>query len=147
MKIYIELFIFLYYVIYVAAEYDVLPSISESWYQMGREKFLFTLFCFSLGTIHATHGGVLFFLSGSSLIFAGAATTFKPKRTTAYYVHMAGAIMAIVLSVAALATHGIWWPIPAIIIIALAIRRDDNATWWVEIFSFLFIMMGITQLK
>lgn len=135
------------YVIYVAAQYDILPSISQSWYEMDRDKPLFTFFCVSVGALHLGHGGVLFFLSGACLVFVGVATRFKPKRTTEYYIHMGGAVMAIVLSVVSLLISGIWWPAVAILILALAVRRDENATWWVEIFSFLFIIMGIAQIQ
>ena len=141
----LQLGIFLTFIILVWSQHGVLPSISESWYTL-KEKWMFTLFCYSLGFLHLFHepGNILYMLAGFSLIFVGAATRFKDGAYTTA-IHIGGAISAIILSFIALAIKGIWLgPIFTGLTWGwFKFFNIKNRTWWVEIVAFVFIMLSI----
>ena len=141
--------IFLSYVTFLWITFKgPIPSISDSWYLLkGRQKFLFTLFCFSLGItmLFQSVPSALFFLSGVALSFVGINTTFKDDWIIPY-VHFAGAGLCIVFALLGIGFVLNSW-IPMIIFVILAglikLLKVKNDVWWIEIAAFLAIIFGL----
>lgn len=146
----IQLLIFTSYVTFLLIKFKgTLPSISDSWYKLeGLTKYLFTVFCWGLAIPLLYQGNgttLLFFLSGSCLAFVGVDTMFKDKDFTKY-IHFIGAGAAITLAFLGIGVeYHSWIPIIfcALSIIALKLLKVKNFTWWTEISSFLFIIVGL----
>jgi hypothetical protein len=126
-----------------------LPSISDSWYELEEPtRWLFTLFCWSLGGImlfQGTETTPLFFLSGTGLMFVGAATQFKWSGAHTNLVHYGGALVGIMGGLCGLGVeYGNWTPLLAWSFGTLALRvaKIENFTWWVEILAFVSIISG-----
>lgn len=152
-----QIAVFILYVGYVVKYYGILPSISESWYRM-RYPAMFTLFCFALGFPMFFHSRefnqaiagpgdytFLFYLS-MFLCFTGAATDFKKK--VADKVHFIGAAISIIAAVAGITLQYqlYWLPIGWLISLLITILFAKNRVWWVEIFSFAWIMAGLFKI-
>lgn len=144
---YIQLAIFTTYIIFIVSKFGVLPSISDSWYSLGKKAPLFTLFIWGISIPMAVMGGlhnnVWYFLAGSLLCFTGGAAAFK--ESMAGTIHSIGAVGGITLALVGLASVGVYWPLIAVISLSLGIRysKINNQTWWVEIISFVFIEAGL----
>ena len=136
--------VFVTFITYVWARFGVLDSISASWYALGKQGWIFTLFLWAISIPLCIVGeNVWFFLAGTCLCFTGAAAAYKEKMTNT--VHYIGAVGGIGLSLAGLLQNGIWWPLVTFLITAIAIRRVKNKTWWVEIAAFWLIIVGLAQ--
>lgn len=126
-----------------------LPSISDSWYELKEPaRWLFTLFCWSLGgamLFQGTEETPLFFLSGTGLMFVGAATQFKWSGANSNLVHFGGALVGIMGALCGLGIeYGNWkpllvWSIGTLLLQYIKIR---NFIWWVEILAFVSIIGG-----
>jgi hypothetical protein len=141
--------IFISYVSFLMIKFKgPIPSISDSWYLLkGRQKFLFTLFCFSIGILMLFQSvpSALFFLSGSALSFVGINTTFKDSWITPY-VHFAGAGLCIGFALLGIGfVLNSWLPLIGFVISAVSIglAKIKNETWWIEIAAFIFIILGL----
>jgi hypothetical protein len=140
---YIQLAIFIFYVGYVWLKVGVLPSISESYYQIN-ERWMFTIIlCWGLGLSNVMRGSEWYFFSGAALCFTGAASSFKDWSVTKH-VHNAGAVLCILLSIIGLAYQGVYYtavPIVAFSLVAI-LSKMPNRIWWIEVVAFLSIISG-----
>ena len=140
-------------VIFVLIKFGILPSISDSWYELtaigGVWYSLFTWFCFGLGILmfFQTNGStVLFFISGAGLSFVGAATMFKSSDYWTPKIHFGGAITGIFGALIGIGIERNLW-IPAAVwavgTILIEIFKIRNSTWWVEVLAFSCIGLGL----
>jgi hypothetical protein len=150
----IQIVIFVSYVSFIILKFGILPSISESWYKLRELKGswygLFTLFCFGIGiTMFGQTNGVapgLFFLSAAGFSAVGVATMFKLKDDIQPYIHFVGALCGVIG-----ALLGIWverctsFPFIFFMAISLLITLtiEKNRTWWIEMYAFLCISLGL----
>jgi hypothetical protein len=141
---------FILYVTFIVYKFGVLPSISDSWYQLdGLQKSLFTWFCWSLGGLMAyqTNGDTgLFVLSGGGLLFVGAATMFKTDEAKSNLVHPLGAFLCISGALVGLLIERHTF-IPLILFVfssgVISLLVKTNKIWWVEISAFVAILLGL----
>ena len=141
--------VFIAYVSYIVKLFGVPDSISESWYLLGRDGILFSLFCSALAVCMMYQGNdksMFFVFSGVGLAFVGGATMFKWKGAYTDRIHYAGASIGI-----GSALVGLWFdygdPRPVAVFIPLAILtgglKPKNAIFWIEIWAFLCILLGL----
>ena len=141
---------FVLYVTFIVNRFGILPSISESWYRLeGLQKSLFTFFCWSIGglMLFQTNGDTgYFFLSGAGLSFVGAATMFKTDEAKSNYVHPIGAVSGIIgAHLGIIFERHIYIPSIIFVIFYLSIILfvKRNKMWWIEIFAFITILIGL----
>lgn len=156
------LIIALNFIIYVGATwitFGVLPSISDSFYfwdyKLGRGwGYIFTIFCWILGfplvmlaSIMPENFQWIAFLAGSGFGFVGAACLIKDPNVME--IHGKAAAVGIIASLfLAGISVGSWaWIVIGIgvlisIIIALC-KKIENKIWWVEITSFLSVIIPL----
>jgi len=135
---------FILYITFIVYKFGILPSISESWYRLtGLYKSLFTWFCWVIGglMLFQTNGETgMFFLSGSGLMFVGAATMFKTDEAKSNIIHPIGAFLCVIgAHLGIIFERNTYYP--SIIFVVIFVKR--NKTWWVEISSFITILMGL----
>lgn len=149
--------VFTLYVLNVYKRFGVLPSISDSWYQMNKPAY-FTLFCFAIGLPMILHSRefnpaiaqsgdyTIFFYMSMFLAFTGVATDYKEK--TANIIHFTGAAVAIISAIVGIALqyHIYWLPVAWLISSIIIILFIKNRIWWVEIFSFILIITALFTL-
>ena len=150
----VQILIFLSYVTFIVIKFGVLPSISESWYELrdlgGVWYSLFTWFCWGLGftMFFQTNDTApyLFFLSGAGLCFVGAATMFKLSDDIQPYIHFVGALIGISCALVGIGVERQEW-IPLIMFVlsalVLTFTVEKNRTWWIEIVAFTCIGLGL----
>lgn len=148
----IQMLIFLLYVGFITYKFGVLPSISDSWYELKPLKlgFLFTLFCWSIGFLLVTYSGYtntpFFFLSGAGLCFVGVATAFKIKKSTERRIHVIGANVCVLSALVGLwVDFHLWYFLPLFLLCYLILKllKIKNIIWWVEITAFVLILIGL----
>jgi len=145
---------FVTYVVFLLIKFKgVLPSISDSWYELGLPlRRLFYLFCFILGIAMLFQGGgvIWFFISGSALSFVGMATAFKRPNSPTWIVHGAAAGIGIIFALLGIGIIGGFW-LPLIIFTPIAVLmkllKINNYLWWIEIAAFVFILFGLIITK
>jgi len=144
--------IFISYVLFLLIKFKgPLPSISESWYELGHPlRILFSVFCLSLGFTMTLHPeSVFFFLSGVGLSFVGVATWFKSSERITEYIHFGGAMSGIVFGLLGIA-FGLGNIIPLIVWITVTLLillfKIKNHMWWIEIVAFLAIIYGLLNI-
>jgi len=143
-----QIIVFITYVSYIWYNYSVLPSISESWYILpNNKKALFTLFCWGISIPLLSYGDILLFLSAAGLIITGTATAFKNKKSLTDEIHYIGASVGILFSILFFITKGIYiiptiWLIGAILLLIFKVK---NVIWWIEIYSFVLILIGLFE--
>lgn len=138
------------FVVFVWANYGIQPSISDSWYALGKKHPLFTIWLWGVGFTMmgmAVHlDTLLYYFSGVFLCFTGTAAEFKNKMTGT--IHVIGAIGGIFLAMAGLMLDGMWLPCLFFAVGSLIIRRSKikATTWWIEIWAFICIESGFILL-
>lgn len=124
-----------------------LPSISQSWYELKptKQQYLFNWFTGLLGLFTLMQGGLLFLLSGVSLMYVGIASEFKRTYTLEDEIHYGGAVMGILFSLLGLWHWGLIWPslIMVLWLGGCVVWGVRNFTWWVEIGAFISIISGM----
>lgn len=146
-----QLVIFVTYVAYITYRFGILPSISESHYKLNtvRQGYFFTIFCWALATtmiFQSDQSTPLYFFSGMGLAFVGAATQFKWTGANTHIVHYLGAVLGIGCAVMGLYFESHLWQPAAIIVLFsafCAINKTKNGIFWVEIVSFVAIIIGL----
>lgn len=140
------------YLGYVIWKCGVLPSISDSWYELpGNQKHLFTLFILGLGIPLAEYGydhnNIWFFSAGALLTVVGIAAEFKKKSVG--IVHVFGAVGSIALSLYGLARAGHEDLVVFTTIGVMGVKYLDveNETWWVEKICIACILIGLTIIE
>lgn len=137
-----QLSIFSVYLLFLISRFGVLPSISESYYRLGKLNWMFTVFTWSLAVSTIFNGSALFFVSGAFMAFVGAATAFKESMTsTVHYVGAAGSIVFAML--AFWFDYGLWWPALFASFGSLLLAYIPNRIWWIEIYCFVIYLLGI----
>ena len=143
----IQLVIFTLYVGFIVKRHNILPSISDSWYQLPvSQKVLFTLFTWGLGIPMLIYGNLWFFLSGAGLIFVGTATQFKMTISYTKQIHYAGALLGIFGALVGIGfMYSNFYYLLAFVVSALLLQisKIDNKLWWQEIVAFLVILTGL----
>lgn len=144
--------VFFSYIIPIILIYGVLPSVSDSYYELPEKyNFLFTLFCwgFAIPTmiigVDLTDNFLMFF-AGSGICFVGAAAAFKeelPKK-----VHIWSAIIGIVSSQLSIAFDFKMYYLNAVFLLLsglLLLIKPKNRIFWLEIVAFVAIcyVLGI----
>jgi hypothetical protein len=150
-SIIISFVIFTSYITYIAINYGVLPSVSDSYYSLPKHRrwlFTITFWSFSFPLIIAGETGLMF-LAGASICFTGAAPAFDPDReankssTMQRKVHIMSAIVGITASVFAIFFNfgaSVIGIITLGSIIALKLLKVNNVTWWIEVVAYYAIL-------
>ena len=155
---FIQITIFVSYITFLVIKFGVLPSISESWYQLrdlgGVWYSLFSWFCFGLGftMFFQTNGDVpyLFFLSGAGLSMIGVLTMFKLKNDIQPYIHFVGCFISVVCGFFGIGIERhTWIPLIGFLIISTLLNfiLKKNKMWWWEILAFTSIILGLLLTK
>lgn len=134
------------YVIYIYQEYDILPSISDSFYHLpDKLKVLFTLalWSFAIPVIFISQSNLMT-IAGFSIMCVGVTPHFKNKLEGDFHVVFAtGGILAGFLSL--WLEHNLI--LPGILFLTvtgiLTILKVKNKTWWIEISAFGLIVLGL----
>jgi len=142
--------VFLSYIIPIISIYGILPSVSESYYELpDKYNFLFTLFCwgFAIPTmiigVDLTDNFLMFF-AGAGICFVGAAAAFKeelPKK-----VHETSAIIGIVSSQLSIAFDFKMYYVNIIFAVLFALimflklkYKIETHIFWIEMVAFTSI--------
>jgi len=145
MLTFIQAAVFILYILFLRVKFGYsLDSISSSWYMLeGRSRFIFTFFCWVIGTLMLFQGGVLFILSGAGLCFVGTAVDYAGHGVD--LIHYTGAVIGITFAFLGLAfEYNLIWPSVAFLIAsAIHLKAGWQAPiWWIEIYAFLLIVAG-----
>jgi hypothetical protein len=144
----VSLTIFVSYITFIIINFGILPSISDSYYKLSlNSKFIFTLamWGFAFPIIMLSENGLLFF-SGAGICFVGAAPLFKEEFEG--LIHRIGAITGIGLGLLALIIYyNSYYLVLLYVLIFLIIylSKVNNRIWWIEILSFLTIIIGLLK--
>lgn len=138
----LALIIFLSYTAYVSVKCGgMLESISASYYKVP--PILFTGFIFSVGILAGVSGNAWTFAAGGVLCGVGVAANFRwiAERN----IHIACAVVAILLGFVSITVMGYWYLTVFFAIIALLFSWSDHPcrTWIVEYYAFLIIFAGL----
>lgn len=141
---------FIGYLSFIVNRYGVLPSISDSYYEMKKNKFyggaLFTLFVWSLSIPIIIIGSTpLMFFAGAFLAFVGAAAAFEDLEMTKR-VHTIGAVGGIGFGFLSMVLDFQLNEITYFMLLAsliLYLLKIKNLIWWVEVLAFVLIILGL----
>jgi hypothetical protein len=152
----IQLIVFITYIGYLVSKFGILPSISESYYALMdlKKSYLFFLFTSALGVtmiLQAQDQHAWYLISGIGLMFVGAASLFKVTEDGTAAIHYIGAVVGIVGAlIGHIEVYNLLWPVGIYLggtLIILAVFRNNNYIWWMEILAFITIIAGfISQL-
>jgi hypothetical protein len=148
-----QLLFFVTYMLYVYFLCGVIPSISDSYYALGKKGILFLFFCLILGfsyVISPLGEKFLFFLSGAGLVLTGVASEFRSNIVTTRIVHNVSAISSILFSfLGQIIYYDLWWPfiLSFTFLIISLIFKIKNIIWWVEIVSIILIFVGFALIS
>lgn len=130
----------------VIIRFGVLPSISDSWYELQPKKqsYLFTFFIWGLAVPMFFVGTFWYALACGFLCFVGVATQFKEGGMTKV-VHNWGAAGGIGLALLALLIEGFVFPLAFTLLgIAFVVKKKlPNKIWWIEIIAFVNIELAL----
>ena len=145
--------VFASYTMWIATSYEILYSISESYYRLQKDKLslLFYLFCLLLGLgiwpqiliENNDPASASFFFSMAGIIFTGTAAAFKKELTAK--VHYAGAGIAITGALVGIwFAYGNWIPLALLLPLGgIAYLTTKNKIWWFEVVAFTLIIIGL----
>lgn len=147
----IQTAIFFAYLRTVYSYFGILPSISDSWYELkakqeGSQKN-FTFFLWAIAIPLMVTGGltgnVFYFISGACLCFTGATGAFRERITRE--VHYTGACGGMLSALVGLWVDGLHaFPIlAATAAYALYRFKAKNKIWWIEVIVFGFTVTGL----
>lgn len=145
--------IFVLYVGVTRWKFGSTETISATYYRFATTtgKLCFTLFCWGMATLLA--GGHIeqgisqtywFYVPSVFLFMLGAAPAYKDKFIERW--HIVGAVGGIVTATACLLiVYHSWWIVASMIllIVAFQLSRLYDKTWWIEVISFIGIMIGL----
>lgn len=156
--------ILLVYLVFVMVRVGVPPSLSDSYYSLKKQGFLFQLtliiLCFTFTPIllELTEGQwwqFTAFFAVAPIGFVAVAPQFKMERSVERKVHFGAAIISGVISfiwvsLTAIYINSItWWSILIAVGVALMawlINRRKNLTFWMEASCFLWTIIALIQL-
>ncbi len=147
---------FAIYMSWITIRFGILSSISESFYALRDEygkssliPWLFWLFLINVSwpIFPLLHFSGFSFFAMAGIIFVGAAAQYRMGSPTEL-VHVIGAASGIILSFIAIGfVFGgwawAWLPATALIIGILNWVRIKNYTWWLEVVSFVLIIIAL----
>lgn len=160
--LFFQLAVFTAYVAFVWRKYGMLYSISDSYYYLDTKyNGLFAVFCMSLSFPMFAHSKMfheslatqtdytwLFFLS-MMLAFTGVASEFK-RNGESSTIHMIGVFVSTISALLGLGLqYNIWFPLGAVVIgtiVLLFQSFTDKFVWWLEIWTFICIFVGLIEL-
>jgi len=140
---FIMLTVFITYVGFIWSKYGVLPSISDSYYELPKKiDFLFILFCWGFAFPAVIIGvdltdNFLMFLAGGGIIFVGAAAAFKQELTQT--VHEIGAFGGVIFSQLSIAFDFKMYYVNVIFVVLgllILLTKIKNRIWWLELVAF-----------
>ena len=150
----LQILVFTTYIIFILRKQGGIPSsISSSWYFLpSGKKWLFTMFCWGIAIPMVAQGGLLFVASAIGMGFTGVAVNYKGTLWMVPYIHYTGATICIFFALAGLYfEYGLI--APALIFIVSSLlhiignhlypETMKNPVWWVEIYAFLTISIGL----
>jgi len=135
--------VFITYVGFIWSKYGVLPSISDSYYELPKQiNFLFTLFCWGFAFPAVIIGldltdNFLMFLAGGGIMFVGAAAAFKQELTDT--VHKIGAFGGVIFSQLSIAFDFKMYYVNVIFVVLgllILLTKIKNRIWWLELVAF-----------
>ena len=140
---FIMLTVFITYVGFIWSKYGVLPSISDSYYELPKKiDFLFILFCWGFAFPAVIIGvdltdNFLMFLAGGGIIFVGAAAAFNQELTQT--VHEIGAFGGVIFSQLSIAFDFKMYYVNVIFVVLgllILLTKIKNRIWWLELVAF-----------
>ena len=141
---FLMILVFISYVSFIWNKYGILPSISQSYYELPPKwKWLFPIFCWGFAfPAMVIAGSPLMLFAGGGIVFVGAAAAFQEKMTKEF--HIIGALMGVILSQVAIVLDYGLWPISlafVLLSIPMLLLEDkfSNRIWWIELMAFLSI--------
>ena len=143
--------VFTTYILFIIRKFGVLPSISQSFYNLNETRLglLFTLFCWALAIpmiFQSNETTPLFFFSAAGLALVGATPMFNWSGAMTDKLHGIGAGVGIAFGLAALYfEYHMWEPFVGFILATGLILglKLKNHIWWIEIMAFLSIITGL----
>lgn len=147
----IQLIVFTTFMWYITYHYGMLPSVSDSWYELTfAGKFLFTGVMWTLGvtTLLLYPYGWWFVASGVLLPLVGVAAAFREKHNAVDKLHVIGATGSIITVMLGLAFNHIYYPLVITLAFSVAAERLKlkNQTLWVEVVSLVMAVIGELEL-
>ena len=138
--------IFYSYVLTIFFKFGVLPDISSSYYKSGGKPY-FTFFSFGISIpiiIVGVELSPLFFFAGALMSFMGVAAAFKDNKLVRR-VHNVGAVGGITLAWLGLFFIGqyVIGIVMFLGIVGLFKYSGENRVWWVEIWAYDMIILGL----
>lgn len=140
---FLQILIFIIYVIFIYKKFGVLSSISASTYELkGQNRWWFLAFLWGIGILNLFQGLQGWgFLASAGFIFAGI--TIDHAEAPAKIPHKVGTFLAIAASFIGLyVVHGLYWPALAFVGFLLCSTQLKNKIWWIEIFAMIFVAIG-----
>jgi hypothetical protein len=141
------LIIFTAFIVFIIRRVGVLPSISDSFYKLGKYGGLFWLVLASMAGLMVLldRQNPYLIISAAGLLFTCGSPYFEieyPDKP----VHFVGAATAILSAFVNLyVTYGFWQPFALFVVGVglIALFRIKNHTWWVEVWAFYLIIIGM----
>ena len=141
--LYIATFVFLIYNIYIIWKFGMIPSVSDSYNLLEKEKkgkgILFSVMCIIVGgcmmvyLINTLPNNIQFlgFLTGGAMIFVGAAPQFKEELTgSVHYISACILVIASILIVACVSWYILFgWLLYALYTILAIVKNKSNISW------------------
>lgn len=149
--LWISIFAFVLYIGMIVKRYGVLPSISDSYYELPKgEKWLFTaflwVFSFPLMVIYQTP---ILFAAGAFICLVGVNPKFKEQMEK--FMHSFAAYTGIGLGMLSLIIDfKMYYMVVLFALIATIIQLEDNIknkTWWQEIAAITIILTSLLFVK
>jgi len=148
----ISLSTILIYLGYIVIRYGIQYSISETYYTIG-EKWWFTLILFAwifpLMMVGLTiRDSPFIFFGGTSILFVATAPSFKIEKSLERKVHLIGSYLGVGFTILSIIFDFDKWyiGIPFILYIILSmtnIIKIKNKIWWIEILTYLLMLLII----
>lgn len=139
------------FVLLVVSKFGILPSLSESYYNLSENKrnIIFTSVFLWTGMLAAIIvDSYLMKIAGVGICLVGVAPQFKDNMVKP--AHFLGAFVAAIFSQIYIATNTPYWWITIIFLIACLITilvcklvKSENLTWWLEMWCFLTTFLAI----
>lgn len=134
------------YVLFLVKRFGVLPSISDSTYNLqGNGRLLFTITLWGVAFANTFQPmGAYGIVASIMLLYTGATITFKDKETIIDEIHYISATVAIGSMFLGLwMLHGLWITTVFLLVgTAIAYWLDEeNIIWWFEIIAFTILMI------
>lgn len=142
----ITLVIFITYLGVITYLYGWLPSISDSFYKLPKwANWIFTVFLFTISMLVIFANPTPLMLgAGLSIILVGAFPLFMDRKYKVF--HFLFAIIGIVLGMISLWVDlHLWYMVIAFVLACFAIKiyKWNNETFWIEVFAFITIIVGL----